>query len=157
MASTREAGGSVPGDGAGLALPATSPSHSGREGQGSAGLGNLASSFIGRSRRRHKNPPGSSNREGHNNADKTREEGTETQGPASGPRSHGGPWWRIWLFRGMVNDIRRRAPYYVSDYTDAWNYRVVPATVYMYFAKCVFLFPLPLLGLCTYPNPPSIS
>lgn len=35
----------------------------------------------------------------------------------------------------MINDIRKRAPYYLSDYTDAWDYRVVPATVYMYFAK----------------------
>ncbi len=39
------------------------------------------------------------------------------------------------LFRGMVNDVRRRAPYYWSDWKDAWDYRVVPATVYMYFAK----------------------
>ncbi|KAH7008262.1 HCO3 transporter family-domain-containing protein [Ilyonectria destructans] len=44
-------------------------------------------------------------------------------------------WWRIHLFRGMVNDVRRRAPYYVSDWRDAWDYRVVPATVYMYFAN----------------------
>ncbi|KAI1038406.1 hypothetical protein LB503_011259 [Fusarium chuoi] len=44
-------------------------------------------------------------------------------------------WWRIHLFRGMVSDIRRRIPYYVSDWTDAWDYRVVPATVYMYFAN----------------------
>ncbi|KAK5663110.1 hypothetical protein OQA88_6526 [Cercophora sp. LCS_1] len=44
-------------------------------------------------------------------------------------------WWKIKLFRGIVNDIRRRAPYYVSDWTDAWDYRVVPATVYMYFAN----------------------
>lgn len=44
-------------------------------------------------------------------------------------------WWKIRLFRGMVNDVRRRAPYYLSDWTDAWDYRVVPATVYMYFAK----------------------
>jgi hypothetical protein len=36
-----------------------------------------------------------------------------------------------------VNDIRRRAPFYGSDWTDAWDYRVVPATVYMYFAKYV--------------------
>ncbi|KAK3378217.1 HCO3 transporter family-domain-containing protein [Podospora didyma] len=35
----------------------------------------------------------------------------------------------------MVNDLRRRAPYYGSDWMDAWNYRVVPATVYMYFAN----------------------
>ncbi|KAL2266494.1 hypothetical protein VTJ83DRAFT_5846 [Remersonia thermophila] len=44
-------------------------------------------------------------------------------------------WWKIHLFRGMVNDIRKRAPYYLSDWTDAWNYRVVPATVYMFFAN----------------------
>lgn len=53
---------------------------------------------------------------------------------------HGSPiptdaWWKIHLFRGMVNDLRRRAPYYISDWTDAWDYRVVPATVYMYFAN----------------------
>ncbi|KAF2016673.1 hypothetical protein BU24DRAFT_391967 [Aaosphaeria arxii CBS 175.79] len=45
------------------------------------------------------------------------------------------PWWKIRLFSGMVNDVRRRAPYYWSDWTDAWDYRVVPATVYMYFAN----------------------
>ncbi len=44
-------------------------------------------------------------------------------------------WWQVRLFRGMVHDIRRRAPYYWSDWRDAWDYRVVPATVYMYFAK----------------------
>jgi hypothetical protein len=37
----------------------------------------------------------------------------------------------------MVNDVRKRAPYYLSDWRDAWNYRVVPATVYMFFAKSV--------------------
>ncbi|KAG6039152.1 hypothetical protein E4U41_003113 [Claviceps citrina] len=47
----------------------------------------------------------------------------------------GQPWWRVHFFRGMVNDVRRRAPYYKSDWLDAWDYRVVPATVYMYFAK----------------------
>lgn len=35
----------------------------------------------------------------------------------------------------MVNDVKRRAPFYASDWVDAWDYRVVPATVYMYFAK----------------------
>ncbi|CZT50255.1 related to chloride-bicarbonate anion exchanger AE2 [Rhynchosporium secalis] len=44
-------------------------------------------------------------------------------------------WWKIRLFRGMINDVRRRAPYYWSDWVDAWDYRVVPATVYMYFAN----------------------
>lgn len=53
----------------------------------------------------------------------------------SGRRSSG--WWKVQLFRGMVNDLRRRAPFYASDWVDAWDYRVVPATVYMYFAKYV--------------------
>ncbi|KAF3491582.1 anion exchange family protein [Arthroderma uncinatum] len=44
-------------------------------------------------------------------------------------------WWKIRFFHGMKNDIKRRAPYYWSDWKDAWDYRVVPATVYMYFAK----------------------
>lgn len=73
--------------------------------------------------------------------------GAET-GRATAPertRSHNmrEPWWKIHLFRGMVNDIRKRAPYYLSDWTDAWNYRVVPATVYMFFAKSVLLHPSP--------------
>ncbi|KAM0073485.1 hypothetical protein ACKRZS_014352 [Fusarium odoratissimum] len=51
------------------------------------------------------------------------------------PRQKQEAWWRIHLFRGMVSDIRRRIPYYVSDWMDAWDYRVVPATVYMYFAN----------------------
>ncbi|KAH0607035.1 uncharacterized protein H6S33_003023 [Morchella sextelata] len=41
----------------------------------------------------------------------------------------------MWLGRGMVNDIRRRAPYYWSDWTDAWDYRIIPSTIYMFFAK----------------------
>jgi MFS superfamily sulfate permease-like transporter len=35
----------------------------------------------------------------------------------------------------MANDLRQRAPYYLGDWTDAWDYRVVPATIYMYFAN----------------------
>ncbi|KUI52783.1 hypothetical protein VP1G_00161 [Cytospora mali] len=59
----------------------------------------------------------------------------------SAPRSHSGStahtpkWWKIRLFQGMITDIRRRAPYYWSDWKDAFDYRVVPATVYMYFAN----------------------
>ncbi|KAE8329794.1 HCO3 transporter family-domain-containing protein [Aspergillus sergii] len=44
-------------------------------------------------------------------------------------------WWRIHFFRGMIHDIKRRAPFFISDWTDAWDYRVVPATVYMFFAN----------------------
>lgn len=61
-----------------------------------------------------------------------------------GSVARGSQWWRIRLFHGMINDIRRRAPYYWSDWKDAWDYRVVPATVYMYFAKYVlFVSPAP--------------
>lgn len=35
----------------------------------------------------------------------------------------------------MIDDVKRRGPYYWSDWADAWDYRVVPATIYMYFAK----------------------
>jgi boron transporter len=58
---------------------------------------------------------------------------SRTQSRASTIRKR--KWWKIRLFRGMVNDVRRRAPFYWSDWKDAWDYRVVPATVYMYFAK----------------------
>ncbi|EGE02508.1 anion exchange family protein [Trichophyton equinum CBS 127.97] len=44
-------------------------------------------------------------------------------------------WWKIRFFQGMKNDIRRRAPYYWSDWRDAWDYRVIPATIYMFFAN----------------------
>lgn len=44
-------------------------------------------------------------------------------------------WWKIHLFKGMVDDVKRRLPFYWSDWTDAWDYRVVPATTYMYFAN----------------------
>lgn len=36
---------------------------------------------------------------------------------------------------GVWNDIYSRIPYYASDWTDAWNYRVVPATTLIFFAK----------------------
>ncbi|KAK9470664.1 HCO3 transporter family-domain-containing protein [Dipodascopsis tothii] len=39
-------------------------------------------------------------------------------------------------FAGIVHDIKGRLPYYRKDWTtDAMNYRIVPATVYMYFAN----------------------
>jgi hypothetical protein len=38
---------------------------------------------------------------------------------------------------GIVSDIRSRAPYYLSDWLDAWNYRVVPATALIFFSKWV--------------------
>ncbi|KAK3949689.1 HCO3 transporter family-domain-containing protein [Pseudoneurospora amorphoporcata] len=56
-------------------------------------------------------------------------------GAVPGTKQRNPKWYKIHLFRGMINDLRRRAPYYLSDWTDAWNYRVIPATVYMYFAN----------------------
>ncbi|KAK4229798.1 putative transporter [Podospora fimiseda] len=44
-------------------------------------------------------------------------------------------WYKIHLFRGMINDVQRRIPFYSSDWIDAWDYRVIPATVYMFFAN----------------------
>ncbi|KAJ5953226.1 hypothetical protein N7454_000122, partial [Penicillium verhagenii] len=60
----------------------------------------------------------------------SRRTSTATSAQSSQPK-----WWRVHLFRGMINDVKRRAPYYWSDWTDAWDYRIVPATVYMYFAN----------------------
>ncbi|KAG8706677.1 hypothetical protein FRC08_000910, partial [Ceratobasidium sp. 394] len=45
-------------------------------------------------------------------------------------RSH-----RLRPFAGMLADVKARAPYYVSDWTDAWTYRVVPATAMIFFAN----------------------
>lgn len=59
-------------------------------------------------------------------------------------------WWKVRLFRGMVLDVRRRAPFYWSDWVDAWDYRVVPATVYMYFAKYGIGFFFFLVGQVRY-------
>lgn len=56
-------------------------------------------------------------------------------GDATSSRSIRRSWWKIKWFHGVTNDIRRRAPFYWSDWSDAWDYRVVPATVYMYFVS----------------------
>ncbi|KAL1736909.1 HCO3 transporter family-domain-containing protein [Schizophyllum commune] len=39
------------------------------------------------------------------------------------------------LGRGIRRDIRARAPYYWSDWRDAYNYRVIPATALIFFAN----------------------
>jgi len=43
--------------------------------------------------------------------------------------------WFSWIGRDIRQDIRRRLPYYVSDWTDAVNYRVIPSVVYIFFAN----------------------
>jgi boron transporter len=47
---------------------------------------------------------------------------------------------KLWIqcgrpFRGIIRDIRTRLPFYISDWTDAYNYRVIPATAMIFFAK----------------------
>jgi hypothetical protein len=82
------------------------------------------------------NTPGesaSSNRKASANDNGLRRKRTRQSRIMSTSRRRG--WWKTRLFGGMINDIRRRAPFYLSDWTDAWDYRVVPATVYMYFAN----------------------
>ncbi|ROW08882.1 hypothetical protein VMCG_02938 [Cytospora schulzeri] len=69
-----------------------------------------------------------------NGLEKNRSQGSATRSH-SGSTAHNPKWWKIRLFQGMINDIRRRAPYYWSDWIDAFDYRVVPATIYMYFAN----------------------
>lgn len=44
-------------------------------------------------------------------------------------------WLPTNAFLGIIRDLKARAPYYASDWTDAWNYRVVPAIVLIFFAK----------------------
>lgn len=38
-------------------------------------------------------------------------------------------------FQGILRDIKTRAPYYASDWIDAWNYRVLPATALTFFSN----------------------
>ncbi|KAK6362605.1 Boron transporter 4 [Orbilia blumenaviensis] len=38
-------------------------------------------------------------------------------------------------FRGMYHDIKRRLPYYPSDFTDAITYRAVASTIRIYFVN----------------------
>ncbi|KAI5965918.1 uncharacterized protein KGF55_001282 [Candida pseudojiufengensis] len=36
---------------------------------------------------------------------------------------------------GIYHDIKTRLPYYKSDFKDAWNYRVIPSTTFIFFAN----------------------
>lgn len=60
-------------------------------------------------------------------------------------------WVKVWG-RGMWHDVRNRAPYYSSDWTDAWNYRVVPATLVS--ARIHYTCPSPRLLPCRLPSFP---
>lgn len=43
--------------------------------------------------------------------------------------------FKIVLFKGIIADLRDRLPWYVSDWTDAWNYRVIPSTILTFFTN----------------------
>ncbi|EDR13740.1 uncharacterized protein LACBIDRAFT_230567 [Laccaria bicolor S238N-H82] len=43
-------------------------------------------------------------------------------------------WFRC-LGKGIILDFRARAPWYWSDWVDAWNYRIIPATALIFFAN----------------------
>lgn len=48
--------------------------------------------------------------------------------------------WRHMFFlrrlgSGVMRDIRNRWPHYPSDFADAYNYRVIPSTVYIFFTN----------------------
>ncbi|KAF8902338.1 HCO3 transporter family-domain-containing protein [Gymnopilus junonius] len=43
--------------------------------------------------------------------------------------------WLRKIGSGIRLDIRSRAPWYLTDWTDAWNYRVIPATALIFFAN----------------------
>ena len=55
--------------------------------------------------------------------------------PRSPTRLHLQGFLRVKVGAGILRDIRARAPWYWSDWKDAWNYRVLPATALVFFAK----------------------
>ncbi|XP_068621048.1 band 3 anion transport protein [Battus philenor] len=57
---------------------------------------------------------------------------TETGGPPKEPEDPLSKTGRI--FGGVVRDIKRRYPYYLSDFRDALNGQCAAATIFMYFA-----------------------
>ncbi|CAK7201186.1 hypothetical protein SEUCBS139899_003889 [Sporothrix eucalyptigena] len=117
------------GSGSGLGAPGSGSTGSSRDGNGNSNdwPGRITASFH----RHARNAPWRRNKPS-NRGDGTMAS-SEQQAPST--RRRQSAWWKIHLFRGMANDVRRRAPYYLSDWLDAWDYRVVPATVYMYFAN----------------------
>ncbi|KIM51710.1 hypothetical protein SCLCIDRAFT_142691 [Scleroderma citrinum Foug A] len=54
--------------------------------------------------------------------------------PVQGIQSRLTTWART-LGAGIIQDIKARAPWYLSDWKDAWNYRVVPAAALIFFAN----------------------
>lgn len=75
---------------------------------------------------------------------KTADAGLESTPALANNRQDGYTWtgvsgWKSYRalrpFRGMYYDVLRRAPYYASDITDGFSYRVFAATIRMYFVN----------------------
>ncbi|KAF3123506.1 hypothetical protein TWF703_000718 [Orbilia oligospora] len=68
--------------------------------------------------------------------EKTHESAYEPRNPYTYVGARG---WRKYRplrpFRGMYHDIKRRLPYYPSDFTDAFTYRAVASTIRIYFVN----------------------
>ncbi|CAH6776235.1 band 3 anion transport protein [Phodopus roborovskii] len=59
----------------------------------------------------------------------------DLNGGPGGPGDADDPLRRTgWLFGGLIRDIRRRYPYYLSDITDALSPQVLAAVIFIYFA-----------------------
>lgn len=73
--------------------------------------------------------------------DKQQAEAMAAQDPYSWEGLRG---WRSYRMlrpgRGMFYDVKRRLPYYWSDWLDGLNYRTFAATVRIYFVKYVSTF-----------------
>ncbi|CAA7261455.1 unnamed protein product [Cyclocybe aegerita] len=76
----------------------------------------------------------SENRKSCERLPETKERSSATISSTFQPRPTRLPWLRR-LGSGIILDVRARAPWYLSDWTDAWNYRVVPATALIFFAN----------------------
>lgn len=60
---------------------------------------------------------------------------TDLNGGPGGPGESDDPLQRTGLlFGGLVRDIRRRYPLYLSDITDAFSPQVLAAVIFIYFA-----------------------
>ncbi|RXK37225.1 anion transporter [Tremella mesenterica] len=58
-----------------------------------------------------------------------------TNSHRQGPTRTTSPWSISNIGSGIRKDISSRLPYYLSDWTDAWNYRVIPSTAFIFFAN----------------------
>ncbi|KAK6508812.1 Boron transporter 4 [Arthrobotrys musiformis] len=83
---------------------------------------------------------GNEDGDGEDNNGITREKTHESIYEPRNPYTYvGARGWRKYRplrpFRGIYHDIKRRLPYYPSDFTDAFTYRAVASTIRIYFVN----------------------